>query len=102
MPGFQHIEHAEFRSKFDRAWVSWFRRARVASVADVRGDGARDLRALQVIGENPLQSEADQNHARHLLEGLDFLVAQDRSYEDRGAGARRAPPARRGASPRAR
>ena len=36
-----------------------------------------DLRALYVIGENPLQSEADQNHARHLLEGLDFLVAQD-------------------------
>src|SRR5262249_21306359 len=36
-----------------------------------------DLRALYVIGENPLQSEADQNHARHMLEGLDFLVAQD-------------------------
>src|SRR5205085_8565100 len=36
-----------------------------------------ELRALYVIGENPLQSEADQNHARHLLENLDFLVAQD-------------------------
>src|SRR5205085_4739284 len=36
-----------------------------------------DLRALYVIGENPLQSEADQNHARHLLENLDFLIVQD-------------------------
>jgi formate dehydrogenase major subunit len=36
-----------------------------------------DLRGLYVIGENPLQSEADQKHARHLLEGLDFMVAQD-------------------------
>src|SRR5207244_7322389 len=36
-----------------------------------------DLRTLYVIGENPLQSEADQNHARHLLENLDFLVVQD-------------------------
>src|SRR5437867_918478 len=36
-----------------------------------------DVRALYVIGENPLQHEADQNHAPHLLEGLDFLVAQD-------------------------
>ena len=36
-----------------------------------------ELRALYVIGENPLQSEADQHHARHLLEGLDFLVVQD-------------------------
>jgi formate dehydrogenase major subunit len=35
------------------------------------------LRALYVIGENPLQSEADQNHARHQLESLDFIIAQD-------------------------
>ena len=36
-----------------------------------------ELRALYVIGKNPLQSEADQHRARHLLEGLDFLVVQD-------------------------
>src|SRR5262249_7777038 len=30
-----------------------------------------------VIGENPAQSEADQTHATHLLEGLDHLVVQD-------------------------
>jgi predicted molibdopterin-dependent oxidoreductase YjgC len=39
--------------------------------------GRGELRALYVIGENPLQSEADQNHARHLLEGLEFMIAQD-------------------------
>ena len=36
-----------------------------------------DLKALYVIGENPLDSEADRNRARRLLEGLDFLVVQD-------------------------
>ena len=36
-----------------------------------------ELTALYVIGENPVQSEADQTHARHLLEGLDTLVVQD-------------------------
>jgi formate dehydrogenase major subunit len=36
-----------------------------------------ELRGLYVIGENPLQSEADQHRARRLLEGLDFLVVQD-------------------------
>src|SRR5262249_17467954 len=39
--------------------------------------GRGELRALYVIGENPAQSEADQAHARHLLEALDFLVVQD-------------------------
>jgi formate dehydrogenase major subunit len=36
-----------------------------------------ELRALYVIGENPAQSEADQQHAVELLEGLDHLVVQD-------------------------
>jgi predicted molibdopterin-dependent oxidoreductase YjgC len=36
-----------------------------------------DLRALYVIGENPVQSEADQKRAVRLLEGLDCLVVQD-------------------------
>ena len=31
------------------------------------------------IGENPLQSEADQTRARHLLEGLEFLVVRTSS-----------------------
>ena len=78
LPGFQHVEHDEFRSKFDRAWgvpVPPERGWHLSQMFEAMQRG--DLRALYVIGENPLQSEADQNHARHLLEGLDFLVAQD-------------------------
>jgi len=36
-----------------------------------------DLTAVYCIGENPVQSEADQKRAIGLLEGLDFLVVQD-------------------------
>jgi formate dehydrogenase major subunit len=36
-----------------------------------------DLRALYVIGENPVQSEADQTRAKHLLSTRDFMVVQD-------------------------
>ena len=36
-----------------------------------------ELTTVYCIGENPLQSEADQTRARHLLEGLEFLVVQD-------------------------
>jgi predicted molibdopterin-dependent oxidoreductase YjgC len=36
-----------------------------------------ELTALYVIGENPMQSEADRNRTERLLRGLDLLVVQD-------------------------
>jgi formate dehydrogenase major subunit len=36
-----------------------------------------DLTAVYCIGENPVQSEADQHRAIRLLEGLEMLVVQD-------------------------
>src|SRR5262245_55410527 len=78
LPGFQHVENDGLRAKFDAAWgvpVPPERGWHLSQMFEAMQRG--DLRALYVIGENPLQSEADQNHARHLLEGLDFLVAQD-------------------------
>jgi formate dehydrogenase major subunit len=78
LPGFQHVENDAFRAKFDRAWGITVPPARGWHLSQMFEAMERgDLRALYVIGENPLQSEADQRHARHLLEGLDFLVAQD-------------------------
>jgi len=78
LTGFQHVENDAFRAKFEKAWGvkippkrGWHLSAMFQAME------RRDLRALYVLGENPLQSEADQNHARHLLEGLDFMVAQD-------------------------
>ena len=51
--------------------------ARLAHVGNVRGDGTRRIPALYVLGENPLQSEADQAQTRHRLESLDLLIVQD-------------------------
>jgi formate dehydrogenase major subunit len=39
--------------------------------------GRGELTAVYCIGENPATSEADQDHAVHLLEGLDTLIVQD-------------------------
>jgi len=78
LPGFQHVENDELRTKFDRAWkvpVPPQKGWHLSQMFEAMERG--DLRALYVIGENPLQSEADQHHARHLLEGLEFLLAQD-------------------------
>ena len=36
-----------------------------------------EIRCMYVIGENPVQSDANENHHEHLFSKLDFLVVQD-------------------------
>ena len=78
LPGFQHVENEALRAKFDREWgipVPPKRGWHMSGMFDAMERG--DLTALYVIGENPMQSEADQHRTRRLLEGLEFVVAQD-------------------------
>ena len=44
-----------------------------------------ELKAVYVIGENPIQSEADQHRAARLIGHLDFLVVQDLFMTDTAA-----------------
>jgi formate dehydrogenase major subunit len=78
LPGFQHVENDELRARFDAAWgvtippkKGWH----LTAMFDAMEHDA--LKALYIIGENPLRSEADQARTRRLLGKLDFLVVQD-------------------------
>ena len=78
LTGFQHVENATFREKFEKRWgvkIPPTKGWHLSQMFEAMERG--ELHTLYVIGENPLQSEADQNHARHLLESLDFVIAQD-------------------------
>ena len=78
LPGFQHVENDELRPKFEAAWgvtIPPKRGWHLSGMFDAMERG--ELQALYVIGENPVQSEADQKRARHLLESRDFMVVQD-------------------------
>ena len=78
LPGFQHVENDELRAKFDATWgvkVPPTRGWHLSAMFDAMERG--ELQALYVIGENPVQSEADQRRAKHLLSTRDFMVVQD-------------------------
>jgi formate dehydrogenase major subunit len=78
LPGFQHVENDALRAKFDAAWgvpVPAQRGWHLSAMFDAMERG--DLTALYVIGENPMQSEADRHRTEHLLRGLEFIVVQD-------------------------
>ena len=78
LPGFQHVENEEVRARFDRAWGTTIpptRGLNLSLMFDAMDRG--ELRAVYCIGENPVQSEADQHRTTRLIEGLEFLVVQD-------------------------
>ena len=78
LPGFQHVENDALRARFDAEWgvaVPPRRGWHLSGMFDAMERG--DLTAVYCIGENPVQSEADQQRAIRLLSGLDFLVVQD-------------------------
>ena len=78
LPGFQDVEDAAVRARYDAAWGSTIpprNGLHLSGMFDAMEHG--ELTALYVIGENPAQSEADQTRALTLLRGLDHLVVQD-------------------------
>ncbi len=78
LPGFQHVENDELRATFDERWgvtVPPTRGWHLSGMFDAMERG--ELQALYVIGENPVQSEADQTRTKHLLSTRDFMVVQD-------------------------
>jgi formate dehydrogenase major subunit len=78
LPGFQFLETAELRAPFEAAWGSRIPPERGWHLSGMfEAMEHRDLRAVYVIGENPMQSEADRGLTERRLRGLDFLVVQD-------------------------
>jgi formate dehydrogenase major subunit len=78
LPGFQHVENDEVRARFDRLYGAAIPPKKGWHLSDMfDAMERRELRALYIIGENPVHSEADQHRATRLLESLDVLVVQD-------------------------
>jgi formate dehydrogenase alpha subunit len=78
-PGYQAVTIAAVRSKFESAWAVDGMDSTVGRTVTEMVQGACDgsTRALYVMGENPMLSDADINHVRECLEQVDFLVVQD-------------------------
>ncbi|CAN5791168.1 molybdopterin-dependent oxidoreductase [soil metagenome] len=76
--GGQDVEDPVSHAKFERAYgrpIPNKRGWHLSQMFEAMEHG--ELRALYVLGENPMQSEADAKKARRLLEGLELLIVQD-------------------------
>ncbi len=77
-PGYQAVVDANNVKKFTEAWgVRQSNKVglTVGEMMDAAHHG--DLKALYILGENPMLSDPDISHVEHALENLEFLVVQD-------------------------
>jgi predicted molibdopterin-dependent oxidoreductase YjgC len=77
-PGYQAVIDPDIRQKFEQAWGCSLPEKPGLTITELFDAAYRGkLKALYIIGENPLLSEPDISHAREALERLEFLVVQD-------------------------
>ncbi|MBO6207837.1 MAG: formate dehydrogenase subunit alpha [Lachnospiraceae bacterium] len=77
-PGYQKITDAAVMEKFEKAWGVELNKKPGVFATDVFGAAIRkEIRGLFIFGEDPIVTDADQNHVRKALESLDFLVVDD-------------------------
>ena len=77
-PGYQKVADQTGRAKFEQAWdVELSPRPGLTVVEMINAAAEGTLKAIYVMGENPMLSDPDQNHVRKALENLEFMVVQD-------------------------
>ena len=90
-PGYQRVDDEAAARKFEQAWniePGGLNRRLGLTTTEIMGEvGPGGVRALHIMGENPMMSEPNLNHTRHMIEQLEFLVAQDLFINESGAYA---------------
>lgn len=90
-PGYQPVDDEATARKFETAWgveAGGLNRERGLTTTEiVSAVGPGGVRALYVMGENPMMSEPNLNHTRHQLEQLEFMAVQDLFINESGAFA---------------
>jgi formate dehydrogenase major subunit len=76
--GYQPVVNDEARAKFEKAWgVTLPPKPGITIVETLNAAHEGKVKALYVMGENPMLSDPDLNHAKEALNHLDLLIVQD-------------------------
>ncbi|MDD3978146.1 MAG: formate dehydrogenase subunit alpha [Methanomicrobium sp.] len=81
--GYQKVIDPVAYKKFEDAWgfpdgiAPGENGYEVTTMVNVMSDNPGELKAMYIMGENPLLSDPNIDHAKHAFESLEFLVVQD-------------------------
>jgi len=78
LTGYQKVDDPAVQAKFGEAWgCDMPTGIGLQHTEAILKMGEGQIRCLYLMGEQPLLTDVDANHARHCLEQLDLLVMQD-------------------------
>ncbi len=78
LPGYQKIERPGLRDKFEKAWGTPLPKRRGITKITALDQMVRGrMKAVYIMGENSIASDAHASHTRHALERCEFVVVQD-------------------------
>jgi formate dehydrogenase alpha subunit len=90
-PGYQRVDDEASAHKFEQAWKiesgGLNRNLGLTTTEIMSAVGPGGVRALHIMGENPMMSEPNLNHTRRMIEQLEFLSVQDLFINESGAYA---------------
>jgi len=77
-PGYQAVADQAIREKFETAWGCSLNPSPGLTLTEMfEAANKGQIKAIYLIGENPVLSDPDANHVKESLKALDFLVVQD-------------------------
>jgi formate dehydrogenase alpha subunit len=77
-PGYQAVTVEAARQKFETAWgVQLSDQVGMTVTEMIPAAGEGKVKALYILGEDPVVSDPDSAHIRHCLETCDFIVLQE-------------------------
>lgn len=77
-PAYQKVANEAAQAKFEKAWNAKLDNKiglTITTMIEAASEG--NLKALYIMGENPLISDPDITHVKKAIENVDFVVVQD-------------------------
>jgi predicted molibdopterin-dependent oxidoreductase YjgC len=76
--GYQAVTDGQIAEKFGKAWKANVSTKMGLTLTEMlKGAQSKEVKAMFILGENPMVSDADIHHVEECLKSLDFLVVQD-------------------------
>jgi predicted molibdopterin-dependent oxidoreductase YjgC len=90
-PGYMRVDNEENAAKWEQAWSvepgSLSRKLGLTTTEILSHAHPGGVRALYIMGENPMMTEPNLNLTRHHMQQLEFIVSQDIFINESGAFA---------------
>lgn len=78
LPGYRPVAYADFRKRYEDAWKTSLPAAAGLTIFKmIEAAKNRSIKAMYVMGENPVYNLPDSKMVESALKGIDFLVVQD-------------------------